>query len=240
MNQTANVILSIGASPVMSHSISEVEEMVSFAGALVLNIGTLWDELVDSMIKAGKIANKKSIPVILDPVGSGATRLRTESALRILNEVHISVIRGNPAEIKSITGKDAKIKGVDSIELNKIEELTEIAKKVSNRYDSVVAITGKTDIISDGKNIFLSHNGDDMLKHITGTGCSSTVSCACFMSVQKDMMIATLEGLSYYSVAAEIVGKEIKTPGSFETGLRDKLFNMTEEEYRDYFRIEEL
>lgn len=240
MNETANTILSIGASPVMSHSIDEVSEMVSYAGALVLNIGTLWDELIDAMIKAGKTANKKAIPVILDPVGAGATSLRTEAAKEILKNVYVSCIRGNAAEIKNIGGKSGKIKGVDSIETSSIENLVELGIILSNEYESVIAITGKTDIITDGKRVFLSKNGDETLKYITGTGCSATVSCACFMSVQKDITISTLEGLSYYSVAAEIVGKKTKNPGSFEIKLRDKLFNMRKEEFKKIVKIEEL
>ncbi len=240
MNETANVILSIGASPVMAHSIDEVSEMVSFAGSLVLNIGTLWNELVDAMIKAGKMANKKGIPVILDPVGAGATSLRTNAAKEILKKVYVSVIRGNAAEIKNLSGKSGKIKGVDSLEKDCFEDLIEIAKILSSQYHNVVAITGKTDIITDGERVFLSKNGDETLKFITGTGCSATVSCACFMAVQKDLTIATLEGISYYSVAAEIVGKKTRNPGSFEIALRDKLFNMEKGEYNRIAKIQDI
>lgn len=240
MNQTANVILSIGGSPVMSHSIDEVCEMVSNAGALVLNIGTLWDELVKAMVNAGKMANKKNIPVILDPVGVGATGLRRESTLEILKNVYVSVVRGNLAEIKNISGRGGNIKGVDSNEEESIDDIIEFATVSSKKYGNVFAITGKTDIITDGDRIFLSENGDQMLKYITGTGCSASVSCACFMAVQKDLCLATLEGLSYYSVAAEITGKESRNPGTFEIKLRDKLFNMKKEEFKRFVKIKQL
>ena len=115
MNYTANVLLSMGASPVMAHAHEEVEEMASFAGALVLNIGTLTPYWIESMVKAGKRANEKGVPVILDPVGSGATSLRTDSAKKLIDELSITVIRGNASEVLSLARQDSKTKGVDSI-----------------------------------------------------------------------------------------------------------------------------
>ncbi|HEY5256647.1 MAG TPA: hydroxyethylthiazole kinase, partial [Acidobacteriaceae bacterium] len=115
MNATANITLCMGALPVMAHASQEVEEMVDAAGALVLNLGTLWPEQLDAMLLAGRRANQLGIPIILDPVGAGATRLRTESAHRLLKELSIAIVRGNLAEIATLVGMESKIRGVESV-----------------------------------------------------------------------------------------------------------------------------
>ncbi len=237
MNSTANTILSVGASPVMAHCIEEVEEMVSFAGALVLNIGTLTPDWVYSMIRAGKRANELNIPVILDPVGAGATSLRTNSSLRIMNEVKLTVIRGNPAEIKAIGGERTKIKGVDS--LTATEEAKTIALELAKNLNTVVAVTGKTDLITDGNRLIKVNNGHIMLTKVTGTGCAATVVIACFLAVNKDPLLATAFGLAYFGLAAEHAGKISNGPGSFQVNLYDALANLTPEEIKQGIKIEE-
>ncbi|MEJ2656621.1 MAG: hydroxyethylthiazole kinase [Desulfobacterales bacterium] len=139
MNYTANALLAMGASPVMAHAINEVEEMVSFAGALVLNIGTLTDDWIASMIKAGKKASESKIPVILDPVGSGATSFRTKAAKRVIRETRVSVIRGNASEILSLRQDDSKTKGVDS--MHSVEAAAGPAKILAGELGSVLAVT---------------------------------------------------------------------------------------------------
>ncbi|HEX21676.1 MAG TPA: hydroxyethylthiazole kinase, partial [Actinobacteria bacterium] len=131
MNETANATLCLGALPVMAHAREEVEEMVGFAGTLILNIGTLYPELVESMIAAGKKANELNVPVIFDPVGVGATKLRTDSAKKIISEVNISVVRGNAAEVSILGGFEGKIKGVESI--GGYSNLINVAKEFANQ-----------------------------------------------------------------------------------------------------------
>ena len=149
MNYTANALLACGASPVMAHAPEEVEEMVSFAGALVLNIGTLTNAWVDSMLIAGKKANELNIPIVLDPVGSGATKLRTESAKRLINELSVSVIRGNASEILSLAREGSRTKGVDSI--HSVEEAADAALMLAKELNTTLAITGPIDLITDGR-----------------------------------------------------------------------------------------
>lgn len=168
-NFTANGLLAIGASPVMANAIEEVEEMASIAGALVLNIGTLTTETIHTMIESGKATNKKSIPVVLDPVGAGATSFRTEMDRQILEEVNVTIIRGNAAEIANISGERWVIKGVDASSGD--GDIKHLAKKAAELFDSTVVITGKVDVISDIRNANLVSNGDSLLTKVTGTGC---------------------------------------------------------------------
>ena len=151
MNYTANALLALGASPVMAHAQNEVEDMVAFAGALVLNIGTLTDDWIHSMIKAGKKASERQTPIILDPVGSGATPLRTASAQKIIKETRVSVIRGNASEILSLRQADSKTKGVDSI--HSVEEAAKTATELARELDTTLAITGPVDLITDGDRV---------------------------------------------------------------------------------------
>ncbi|AGL02595.1 hydroxyethylthiazole kinase [Desulfoscipio gibsoniae] len=167
MNDTANILLHIGASPVMAHAQEEVEEMVALSGALVLNIGTLTPELVKSMIYAGKKANQLGIPVVLDPVGAGATSLRTQSSLRILNDINVTILRGNAAEIAILGGLDATVKGVDAAGVS--AGSAEVAQLVAEKFGLIVAITGKIDAVSDGKRSILIENGHQMMGGLTGT-----------------------------------------------------------------------
>ena len=228
MNQTANVLLAVGASPVMAHAAEEVEDMVAFAGALVLNMGTLWPELVDSMVLAGKKANQLGVPVIFDPVGAGATALRTDAARRIMGEVKISVLRANASEAMITGGVQAQIRGVDSVEDG--ESIGDIARTIAVEHRMVVAVTGATDVITDGARTLLCRNGDPMMGRVTGTGCSSTSVVAAFCAVQKDYWRAASEALTYYALCGQIAAQNAPGPGSFEMALRDKLYNITPRE----------
>ncbi len=237
MNETANVTLAVGALPVMAHAQEEVEEMVSLASALVLNIGTLEPYWIDSMLLAGKKANELGVPVVLDPVGAGATRLRTETALRILNEVKVSVVRGNAGEISVLAGFGGKVRGVESEEVGK--EAREVAKDFAARLNSVVAITGKTDVVSDGRKLVLVKNGHSMLSAITGTGCMATTLIGCFLAVEDDFLLAATGGLVAFGIAGEQAaeGNEGK-PGSFHVSLYDALAQLRAEEINLKGRVE--
>ncbi len=228
MNDTANLTLVYGALPVMAHAIEEVEEMVGIAQALILNPGTLTPSWVESMIKAGKRANELGIPIILDPVGAGATRLRTESNLRLLKELKVTVLRGNPGEIAALMGNSGLVKGVESV--GKISNLEDIIYKFATSSGLIVAATGERDIISDGERIVAIDNGHSWLRTITGTGCMSTTAVAVFCAVTDDSLLGTMAGLTTFEIAAEMAAPKAIGPQSFKVALLDVLYNLTPED----------
>ncbi|MBM4762683.1 hydroxyethylthiazole kinase [Bacillus sp. B15-48] len=200
-NFTANGLLALGASPVMAYAVEEVAEMAKMADALVLNIGTLDPQKVDSMLIAGKAANERGIPVILDPVGAGATSFRTQSAKKILEEVRIGVIRGNAAEIANVAGQNWAIKGVDGgVEQGNVIEL---AQNTARELGNVVVITGKEDVVSNGTITNIVKNGHPLLTKVTGTGCLLSSVIGAFTAVEQDIILATTTALAFYGVAAE-------------------------------------
>lgn len=235
MNYTANALLACGASPVMAHAKEEVGEMVSFAGALVLNIGTLTPAWVDSMLKAGKRANELNIPVVLDPVGSGATSLRTESAKKLINELKITVVRGNASEVLSLAQEGSHTKGVDSI--HSVDEASDAAIVLARELDTTLAITGEVDLVTDGVRICLIHNGHALMGTVTGTGCTATVIIGAFLAVDPDAVTATAAALAYYGLAGEKAAVRAKAPGSFQIGLLDALYLIDEAELKKGAKI---
>ncbi|GAB4220862.1 MAG: hydroxyethylthiazole kinase [Spirochaetota bacterium] len=236
MNYTANALLACGASPVMAHAYNEVQEMTGIANALVLNIGTLENEWIHSMIIAAGTAHKKGIPVILDPVGAGATSLRTHTALKILNTGAISVIRGNASEVLALTDNNAQTKGVDA--LHSVNDAIEVAMMIADKYSAVVAITGPTDIVTDGKQIVKVHNGHKLLHMVTGTGCTATALIGAFCAVDNDYLKATACALAFFGVAGELAAKKAIAPGSFMIKLIDELYAITPSELEQYANIE--
>jgi hydroxyethylthiazole kinase len=238
MNDTANATLALGALPVMAHAREEVAEMVGAAGALVLNPGTLSSDWVESMLIAGKEANKRGVPVIYDPVGVGATRFRTQTGAKFLRELGIAVIRGNSGEVGALSGAGGLVKGVESVE--GVSDPVAVAKNLAAGKKSVVAITGKQDIISDGKRILGVDNGHEMLKLVTGTGCMATTMVAMFAAVEKDFLIAAAAALACYGLAAEKAAAGAAGPGSFRTALLDALYNLTPEQVESGVRVEEI
>ncbi|MCP4113662.1 MAG: hydroxyethylthiazole kinase [Desulfobacteraceae bacterium] len=227
MNYTANILLAAGASPVMAHAEDEVEEMVSLAGALVLNIGTLTQTWITSMIKAGKKASELGTPVILDPVGSGATSLRTDSAKKIIEQTSISVIRGNASEILSLSLGGSKTKGVDSI--HSVNEAAETAKTLAGELKTTLAITGPTDLVTDGDRIVQVSNGHPLMSYVTGTGCAATSLIGAFSAVDTDPLSAAATALAFFGLAGEVAGKKASGPGSFMTEMTDALYTITPE-----------
>lgn len=227
MNDTANIILAIGALPIMSHAQEEVGEMVKAAGALVLNIGTLTPEQIESMIIAGKEANNFKIPIILDPVGAGATNLRTESALRLQEKVKINIVRGNFAEISILAGLKGNIKGVESVGSEK--NSVEIAFSLARKCNQVAIITGKRDIVTDGKIVVEINNGSPMLRTITATGCMATSLIASFAAVCNDYVLASTGALVCFGLAGERAALKAEGPGTFKLNLFDEIYNLNEE-----------
>lgn len=218
----ANIVKAFGASPVMAHAKEEVADMVSIASSLVLNIGTLTPEFVDSMKIAAKAANKKGIPVILDVCGAGATPLRDQKSLELINETKINVIKGNGSEIARIFGEDVKTKGVDAGIVKKT--IAHTAQKLAQRHQCSVVVTGKEDIITDGKKTYLVKNGDVLLTHVVGTGCMATSVIGTFCAVEKDLALAAACGLACFEIAAECAVKISKGPGTFKEKLFDRAF----------------
>ena len=238
MNFTANALLACGASPVMAHAAEEVEEMVSLAGSLVLNIGTLTPPWVEAMRKAGRRANALHVPVVLDPVGAGATRLRTDSARRLIEEVSIQVIRGNASEILSLAGEKSgsRTRGVDSV--HTVDQAAETVIGLAKELGTTLAVTGAVDLITDGNRIYRVMNGHEMMGSVTGTGCAATVIIGAFLAVCSDPLEAATTGLSYFGFAGEKAAAKASGPGSFQMALLDVLHGMKEEELRSRARIQ--
>ncbi len=222
MNETANATLALGALPVMAHAREEVEEMVAIAGALVLNIGTLSPHWVDAMVLAGRAANEHGVPVVLDPVGAGATTYRTETAKRILDEVQVTVVRGNAGEIATLVGVEAEVRGVESIDAG--SDPAELARTAGARLGTVASVTGPIDHVSDGGTVVSVANGDPLLATITGTGCMSSALTGCFLAVNRERPLeAAAEALVAFGVAGEDAARGARGPGSFHVALYDAL-----------------
>lgn len=229
INDCANVTLAIGASPVMATSVEEVEEMVQLANALVLNIGTIQSETFSAMILAGKAANEKGIPVIFDPVGVGATTYRKKLATELLEKVSVTVIRGNASEINSLVGGKGKTRGVDSMD-NSLEA-KELAVKAANLFSCVVVVSGKVDVVSDGKEIVQIENGDTWLTKVTGTGCMTTSLIGSFAGTTNDYFSASIAGMSAMSLAGERAKRNLPEGagiGHFKVKLMDEIFHLDE------------
>ena len=237
MNYTANVLLAMGASPVMAHAAKEVEEMVSFAGSLVLNIGTLSDPWIDSMLLAGRKAASQNTPIILDPVGSGATTLRTTSAKKILKECGASILRGNSSEILSLGTDISTTKGVDAT--HSVAETADTAAGLARELTTTIAITGPVDMITDGSRVVRVENGHPMMPYVTGTGCSATAVIGAFAAVEHDMVSAAAGGLAFLGLAGERAGSVADGPGSFMIALLDALYAITPEDLQKGSKIME-
>jgi hydroxyethylthiazole kinase len=222
MNETANATLALGALPVMAHAREEVEEMVALAGALAINIGTLSPDWVEAMLAAGRAANAKGVPVVLDPVGAGATTYRTETAKRILDEVDVAVLRGNPGEVATLVGVEAEVRGVESIGAG--GDPYDLARVAAGTLGVVASVTGPVDHVSDGETVLKVANGHELLAAVSGTGCMATAITGCFLAVKPDAPLeAAAEALAAFGVAAEDAARVAAGPGSFHASLYDAL-----------------
>ncbi|GBG57442.1 hydroxyethylthiazole kinase [Sporomusaceae bacterium FL31] len=236
-NDSANITLALGASPVMASEIKEVEEMAGHAAALVLNIGTLSSQTVEAMVAAGRKAAANGIPVVFDPVGVGATAYRTETAERIIREVKPTVIRGNMSEINVLSGLHGKSKGVDSVADETDAE--SIAVQLANKLACVIAVTGKTDVITNGKQVVRLENGHVMLTQVTGTGCmtSSLVGSCCAVA---DPLAGAAAGIAIMGIAGEIAQQSLKLGegiGTFRIKLFDAVSTLNDEILRSQIRF---
>lgn len=248
VNDVANIILASGASPIMADDIEEVSDIVSISNALVLNIGTLNTRTIESMIKAGKTANKLNYPVVFDPVGVGASKFRMNTTLRLLREIKFDVIRGNASEIKTIASETKSSKGVDvslddTIREDNLEYYIELGKRVSKRNNRVVAITGPIDIVTDGDKTYLIRNGHQDMGRITGTGCMVSGLIGAYIGANPDNILeSTTAAVASMGLCGELANHKVVEKGlgtgSLRTYLIDFMSNLDEETLMGGIKIE--
>ncbi|OPA80732.1 hydroxyethylthiazole kinase [Campylobacter pinnipediorum subsp. pinnipediorum] len=226
-NDVANALISLGASPVMADDENEVEEMVSMSNALVINLGTLNERTITSMIKAGKKANELNIPVVLDPVGVGATTFRTQTALKLIENIKFSIIRGNASEISALVGDDIKSRGVDVNNKSSDLGLEEIVKRASALWKlskSVVVVSGKMDVVIEGNNVAVGENGHEIMTKVTGSGCMLSAVLAAFAASEEDMFQTTLYGVLAFGICGEMAN-DLMSDRDANASYRNYLIN---------------
>lgn len=233
MNNTANALLAIGASPVMAHALEEVEDMVAIASALVINIGTLNPLWVDGMIRAGLAATAKGIPVVFDPVGVGATPYRDEVAARIIRECRPTLIRGNASEIMALAKENVMTKGVDSTVSAHAGQ--NAAQQLARETGAVVVISGTEDLITDGEQVIFIRNGSPMMPRVTGMGCTASAVLGAFAAVNENTLLAAAHGMAVMSVSGEIATRKSAGPGSMQVNFIDTLYQLTDKDIADIF-----
>jgi len=224
----AQITRSTGGLPVMAHAVEESGDMTKISKALVINIGTLTKEFIKASIEAGKRANEMNIPVILDAVGAGATPFRTLSAQNIIEEVNVSVLKGNGGEIATLAGAVAEVRGVESVNVE--GDPKKHAEDLARELETTVAITGEVDIVTDGSRLARIMNGHELMGKVVGTGCMSASVIGTFAAVNDDPFNAAAGGLSAYGIAGEIAAKETTRPMEFKNRLMDTMSDLKEED----------
>ena len=239
VNDCANMVIACGAAPIMADDKDEVAEITAICAGLNINIGTLNSRTISAMLIAGKKANELQHPVVLDPVGTGASRLRTETAMKILEEVQITVIRGNISEIKTLASGKVTTKGVDADVADKVteenlDEIIAFAKAFAEKTGAVVAITGTIDIVADGKTAYCIRNGHPMMSSVTGTGCQLSAMTAAFVTANPDTPLeAAAAAVSAMGLAGEIAYSRLSPMdgnATYRNYIIDAIYHMTPEE----------
>ena len=236
MNTTANALLALGASPVMAHAAEEVEEMASLGRALVINIGTLSPPWIESMRQAMRAASAHGRPIVFDPVGAGATRFRTDTCHRLLEEVAPSIVRGNASEIRALAGAAAGTKGVDSTETS--DAALGAARTLATHYGCVVTVSGATDLIVSQERVVRVANGHPMMPRVTGLGCTATALTGAFAAVNPSRLDAAAHAMAVMGIAGEIAAVQAPGPGSFQVRFLDALYLLQETDIRSRLRLE--
>ena len=228
MNFSANALLAIGASPVMAHAVEEMDDMVGIASALVINIGTLDAEWVRGMLAAGRAAHRLGKPIVLDPVGAGATPYRTETAWQIIHECHPTIIRGNASEIMALVNADIKSKGVDSTASS--DDAVESARQLAKTTGAVVVISGATDYVTDGIRTETITYGSPLMTLVTAMGCTASSMVGAFAGINPDPFEASLHGMAVMGICGERAVAKMAAPGSLLTNFVDELYTITPEQ----------
>lgn len=236
MNTTANALLALGASPVMAHAVEEVEEMVGLSRALVINIGTLSAPWIAAMTRAGRAARQRGIPVVLDPVGCGATRFRTETAQKLLEEVRPTVIRGNASEIRALLRSGPGAKGVDS--LHTPDEVRDDARALSLSAGCVVSVSGAVDLIVEGDRVARIENGHPMMTRVTGMGCTASAVTGAFLAVNESPFRAASHAMGLMGVAGEMAAATAAGPGTLQISFLDTVYGLQESDLSRNLRVQ--
>ena len=237
MNTTANALLALGASPVMAHAREEVEQMAGLARALVINIGTLSGPWIDSMLAAGHEAKRKGIPIVLDPVGAGATRYRTDTALRLIQELAPDVVRGNASEIRALAYDERTTKGVDSAHGS--EEALDAGRTLAARCRSVAVVSGSIDVVFEEQTAVRIANGHPVMPKVTGLGCAATALIGAFAAVNPSAREAAVHAMAVMGIAGEIAASRARGPGTFWVAFLDALYGVRQDDIRARLKIEE-
>ena len=228
VNDCANICICAGGSPVMTDAIEDVVDMVSVSSALVLNIGTLNTRINRSMLTAGKVAREHGVPVILDPVGMGATPFRTSTVTEIIRRVRPDVIKGNQGEMGVLSGMGGDVKGVDSHGAS--GDVDEIVREIAERYGCVAAATGEVDHVSDGDTVVRLSNGHDLLGAVSGTGCMVSSVVGCYVGANGPSVDSVSAAISAFNISAEYAAKASNGPGTFKPALLDAVYNLSSED----------
>ncbi len=236
MNSTANALLALGASPFMSHILEEMEDVSAISHALVINIGTLSKPWIQSMNAAARLSRILSKPYVLDPVGSGASRFRTQTAQELIRYAPPTVIRGNASEILSLSSKGGQTRGVDS--MHSVDDAIGAATETSRSLGSVIAVTGERDVVTDGYRTFVVSGGHPWMTAVTATGCAASVIVGAFLAVEKDATLSAASALAFYKLVAERAADGAKGPGSYWVNVIDQLHSITPLEVEENARIE--
>ncbi|MGN1045391.1 MAG: hydroxyethylthiazole kinase [Candidatus Methanomethylophilaceae archaeon] len=235
VNDCANVTICAGGSPVMSDEAKDIVDITRISSAVVLNMGTLNERTVESIIISGRIANENGIPVVFDPVGAGASAYRNEVADRVLREVRVDVIKGNAGEIGVLSGIGGEVRGVDSVSSSNERLATEALAK---KYGCVVAMTGKTDYVSDGERTVVLNNGHDLMGCVSGTGCMVSSVVGCYVGANGVSVDSVAAAISAFSIAGEVAAGISNGPGTFKVNMLDSLFNLTCERFDELRKVE--
>lgn len=236
MNNTANALLAIGASPLMSHAREEIEDLAKISNALVINIGTLDQNWIESMTLASSLFHSLSKPWVLDPVGAGATTYRTATACQLLKN-QPSVIRGNASEIMALAAAHVlDSKGVDSI--HKSDDAIEAGKLLAQKHHAIISISGEIDYIISPTHIASVANGHPLMTKVTGLGCTSTAIIGAFISNSSNIFESTISAVALLSVVGELAEKQSKGPGTLQLNILDFLYSITEHEFKSKAKIE--
>ena len=239
VNDCANIVLACGASPIMSDDQSEVEEITTICGGLNINIGTLNKRTIESMLLAGKRANALNHPAVLEPEGARASKLRTETAQKLLEEVKFTVIRGNISEVKTLASGSGTTKGVDADVADKVSEenldsAVAVAKAVAEKTGAVIAITGAIDIVADGKKAYCIRNGHPMMSSITGTGCQLSAMTAAYVTANPEHPLeAAAAAVCAMGLAGELAHARLSAQdgnSTYRNYIIDAIYNMTPEQ----------